>query len=75
MCSSDLFPAVKEAIDKLSLETVEARVSMLPTLYVSLEGKAAQSMLKLLDVLEDHDDVQHVWSNADIPEKEIEAFA
>ena len=48
---------------------------MLPTLYVSLEGRAAQSMLKLLDLLEDHDDVQHVWSNADIDEKELEAFA
>ena len=46
---------------------------MLPTLSVSLEGKAAQSMLKLLDLIEDHDDVQHVWSNADIGDKDIEA--
>ena len=46
----------------------------LPTLYVSLEGRAAQSMLKLIDLLEDHDDVQNVWSNADIDEKELEAF-
>ena len=42
---------------------------------MSLEGQPAQSMLKLLDLLEDHDDVQHVWSNADIDEKELEAFA
>jgi transcriptional/translational regulatory protein YebC/TACO1 len=42
---------------------------------VSLEGRAAQSMLKLLDLLEDHDDVQHVWSDMDVDEKELEAFA
>jgi YebC/PmpR family DNA-binding regulatory protein len=74
LSTPDAFPAVKEAIEKLSIETAEARVSMLPTLYVSLEGRAAQSMLKLIDLLEDHDDVQNVWSNADIDEKELEAF-
>ena len=74
LSTPDAFPAVKEAIEKLKIETAEARVSMLPTLYVSLEGRPAQSMLKLLDLLEDHDDVQNVWSNADIDEKELEAF-
>jgi len=75
LSTPEAFPSVKEAIENLSIEMVEARVSMLPTLYVSLEGRPAQSMLKLLDLLEDHDDVQHVWSNADIDEKELEAFA
>jgi YebC/PmpR family DNA-binding regulatory protein len=74
LSTPDAFPAVKEAIEQLKIETAEARVSMLPTLYVSLEGRAAQSMLKLIDLLEDHDDVQNVWSNADIDEKELEAF-
>ncbi len=69
------FPAVKEAVEKLGIETVSAQVAMLPKNYVSLEGKAAQSMLKLLDLIEDHDDVQHVWSNMDVDEKELEAFA
>ena len=71
----DTFPAVKEAVEKLGIETVSAQVAMLPKNYVSLEGKAAQSMLKLLDLIEDHDDVQHVWSNMDVDEKELEAFA
>ncbi|MCX6550945.1 MAG: YebC/PmpR family DNA-binding transcriptional regulator [Acidobacteria bacterium] len=75
LSSPDVFPAVKEAIEKLGIATESAQISMLPTLYVSLEGRSAQSMLKLLDLLEDHDDVQHVWSNADIDEKELEAFA
>jgi len=71
----DTFPAVKEAVEKLGIEPASAQVAMLPKNYVSLEGKAAQSMLKLLDLLEDHDDVQHVWSNMDVDEKELEAFA
>jgi YebC/PmpR family DNA-binding regulatory protein len=75
LTAPDVFPTVKDAIDKMGIETASAEVSMLPTLYVSLEGRAAQSMIKLLDLLEDHDDVQHVWSNADIDEKELEAFA
>jgi YebC/PmpR family DNA-binding regulatory protein len=75
LTAPDAFPAVKEAIDKLGIETASAQVSMLPNLYVPLEGKSAQSMLKLLDLLEDHDDVQHVWSNMDVDEKELEAFA
>jgi YebC/PmpR family DNA-binding regulatory protein len=74
LSTPDAFPAVKDALDKLSIETLEARVSYLPTLYVPLEGRPAQSMLKLMELLEDHDDVQHVWSNADIDEKELEAF-
>ena len=40
---------------------------------VKLEGKDAQQMLKLMEALDDHDDVQHVWANFDIEEKEIEA--
>ena len=71
----DAFPAVKEAVEKLGIQTESAQVAMLPKNYVSLEGRAAQSMLKLLDLLEDHDDVQHVWSNMDVDEKELEAFA
>jgi transcriptional/translational regulatory protein YebC/TACO1 len=48
-------------------------VSMIPQNYVKLEGKVAQQMVKLMDALDDQDDVQHVWSNFDISEKEIEA--
>lgn len=74
LTAPEAYLAVKEAIDKLGIEVVSAEVSMLPKNMVSIEGKTAQSCLKLLDLLEDHDDVQHVWSNADIPEKELEAF-
>jgi YebC/PmpR family DNA-binding regulatory protein len=74
LTAPEVFIPVKDAIDKLGIETSSAQVSWLPKNMVSVEGKAAQSVLKLLDMIEDHDDVQHVWSDADIPEKEIEAF-
>ena len=67
------FPAVQEAVKGLGIEPATAQVSMVPQNYVKLEGKAAQQMVKLMEALEDHDDVQHVWSNFDISEKEIEA--
>jgi YebC/PmpR family DNA-binding regulatory protein len=75
LSAPDALPGVKEAVQKLGIETVSAQVAMLPKNYISLEGRSAQSMLKLLDLLEDHDDVQHVWSNMDVDEKELEAFA
>jgi YebC/PmpR family DNA-binding regulatory protein len=67
------FPAVNEAVKALGIEPATAQVSMIPQNYVKLEGKAAQQMVKLMEALEEHDDVQHVWSNFDISEKEIEA--
>ena len=75
LSAPEAFPVVKDAVEKLGIETLSAQVAMLPKNFVSLEGRSAQSMLKLLDLLEDHDDVQHVWSNVDIDEKELEAFA
>jgi transcriptional/translational regulatory protein YebC/TACO1 len=60
-------------VKKLGVEPASAQVAMLPQNYVKLEGKTAQSMVRLMDALDDHDDVQHVWSNFDIEEKEIEA--
>jgi YebC/PmpR family DNA-binding regulatory protein len=64
---------VREAVKKLGVEPASAQVAMLPQNYIKLEGKTAQQMVKLMDALDDHDDVQHVWSNFDIEEKEIEA--
>jgi YebC/PmpR family DNA-binding regulatory protein len=69
----DVFAAVNDAVKALGIEPATAQVSMIPQNYVKLEGKPAQQMVKLMEALEDHDDVQHVWSNFDISEKEIEA--
>ena len=73
LTSPDGFHAVREAVEAKGIETVSAAVAMIPETYVTLTGKEATQMVKLMEAIEDHDDVQHVWSNADIEEKEIEA--
>jgi len=69
----DAFQAVLEAVKALGIEPDAAEISMIPQNYVKLEGKPAQQMIKLMEALDDQDDVQHVWSNFNIEEKEIEA--
>jgi YebC/PmpR family DNA-binding regulatory protein len=69
----ELFEAVRDAVKSLGLEPASASVAMIPQNYVKLQGKDAQQMLRLMEALDDHDDVQHVWANFDIEEKEIEA--
>ena len=73
LSTPEAFPAVRDAVKQLGVEPASAEVSMIPQNYVKLEGKPAQQMVKLMEALDDHDDVQHVWSNFDISEKEIEA--
>ncbi len=67
--------AVLEAIHKAGIETVAAQIAMIPKNTVKLEGKNAGGMLKLAEALEEHEDVQNVYSNFDIDEKEMEALA
>jgi YebC/PmpR family DNA-binding regulatory protein len=67
--------AVLEAIQKAGIATESAEIGMLPKNLVRLEGKNASGMLRLSEALEEHDDVQNVYSNFDIDEKELEALA
>ena len=66
------FEAVKEALDKMNLRYVLAEITMLPKSTVKLEDKQAEQMLRLMDSLEDSEDVQRVYSNFDIPEETLE---
>jgi len=72
ICAPSALETVREAVKKVA-EPASAEVAMLPQNLVKLEGKPAQQMMRLMDALDDHDDVQKVWSNFDIEEKEIEA--
>ena len=67
--------AVLQAIKKAGVEPEEAEVGKYADTSVTLEGPKAQQMLKLMETLEDQDDVQNVWANFDISEKEMEALA
>jgi len=69
----DAFEPVRDAVKALGIEPASAEVAMVPQNYIRLEGSEARSMLKLHEMLDDHDDVQHIWANFDIDEKEIEA--
>ena len=71
--SPESFEGVRDAVKQMGVEPASAEVAMIPQNYVKLQGKDAQVMLKLMEALDDHDDVQHVWANFDIEEKEIEA--
>ncbi len=70
----DDFEAVKEALETAGVPIVDSEVTMLPQNYVSLEGKEAETMLKLMDALDDNDDVQKVYTNADIPDEVMESL-
>jgi YebC/PmpR family DNA-binding regulatory protein len=67
--------AVQDALQKAGIPTVSAAVAMVPKNTVQVEGKNAAAMLRLTEALEEHDDVQNVFSNFDIDEKEMEALA
>ena len=69
------FEAVREAVKAAGVEPASAEIAMVPQNYVKLTGNEAKTMLKLFEAVDDHDDVQHVWANFDIEEKEIEALA
>jgi len=64
---------VVHALKENQIEPAVAEVSMIPQNYIRLEGKSAQQMVRLIEALEEHDDVQHVYSNFDLEEKELEA--
>jgi YebC/PmpR family DNA-binding regulatory protein len=66
---------VIKAIEAAGLKHEDGSIAMVPKNLVKLEGKNASGMLRLHEALEDHDDVQNVYSNFDIDEKELEAMA
>jgi YebC/PmpR family DNA-binding regulatory protein len=67
--------AVIEAIQKAGIPTESAEIAMIPKNLMKLEGKNASGMLRLSEALEEHDDVQNVYSNFDVDEKELQALA
>ncbi len=66
--------AVRKALEQMNLSVASAELSMVPKTMVELEEKTAMQTLKLLDKLEDLDEVQHVSSNADFPDTILEQY-
>jgi YebC/PmpR family DNA-binding regulatory protein len=71
----EAFERVKDALDAAKIAIAGAAVSMVPQNTLSLAGAQAEQTLKLLDELEDHDDVQEVASNIDISQEELERLS
>ena len=71
----DAFESVREALSKAGVTPESAEIAWVPQNYIKLTGSAAQQMLKLVEGLEEHDDIQHVFANFDIDEKELAVMA
>jgi YebC/PmpR family DNA-binding regulatory protein len=71
----DDFEAVVNALQENNIEIAASNLGYIPQNYVKLEGKQAQQLLRLMEELEDHDDVQNVWANFDIDEEEIAKYS
>jgi YebC/PmpR family DNA-binding regulatory protein len=67
--------AIQKALEKAGIPTEQAEIAMVAKNTVKLEGKNAQSMQKLFDALDEHDDVQNVYGNYEVDEAEVEAMA
>ncbi len=68
------FDQVKEAIENAGLSYDLAQITMLPKTMVNVEGKTAQQVLDLIDALEEHDDVQEVYSNFEVADEVLESL-
>jgi YebC/PmpR family DNA-binding regulatory protein len=67
----EAFEPVREAVTKAGIAIASAEVGWVPQNYIKLTGSQAQQMVRLIELLEEHDDIQHVYANFDIDEKEL----
>jgi YebC/PmpR family DNA-binding regulatory protein len=67
------YAAIREALDERGVELEASQLAMLPQSTVKLEADDAGNVLRLVEALEDHEDVQHVWSNFDVDEQVLAA--
>ena len=71
-CQINDLPKIKQALEAKKVPIVNAEMTMLPSTYVKVTGDPVKSLLNLMEGLEDHEDVQHVYANFDIPDEELE---
>jgi YebC/PmpR family DNA-binding regulatory protein len=71
--SPENFEQVRQALEKNNIPTVEGKLGQIPANYVTLEENKAKAMIRLMEMLDDQDDVQNVWTNGDIPEEMMES--
>jgi YebC/PmpR family DNA-binding regulatory protein len=75
LTAPDQLESVKDALEQAKITPASAEVTMMPSTTTSISGKQAEQMVRLLEALEDHDDVQRVSSNMDIAAEELEKLS
>jgi transcriptional/translational regulatory protein YebC/TACO1 len=70
-----MFEQVKKAMDDKGIKYIKGEVTMIPQNEVRLDADKAVQMLKLMEKMEDNDDVQHAYANFDIPDDIMEKFS
>ena len=75
LCEPSIYETVLEAVKKAGIKPEVAEIGMIPQNYIKLEGNQVNTMVRLLEALEDGDDVQHVYSNVDFDQAQLEAVA
>lgn len=75
LCDPGSFEAVKEGLDKVGLKPSSAEIAAVPSTTVAVAGHEAESLFRLMGLLEDHDDVQHVWGNFDVDDSVLERLS
>jgi YebC/PmpR family DNA-binding regulatory protein len=74
-CAPTNFEKVKQAIEAKGIKAQDAEVTMIPSSTIKVSGNEAKQLLSLIDTLEDHDDVQQVYANFDIPDELMDSIA
>jgi len=75
LTTPEQFEAVKEAVESAGITPASAEITMMPSSTTAISGKPAEQMIRLLEMLDDHDDVQRVSSNMDIAAEELERLS
>ena len=70
LSAPELHHQILEAFGKAGIETVSAEIAMIPKNLVAVDAKHAGSLMKMMETMEEHDDVQNVWTNADFGDAE-----
>ena len=75
LCDPSSYESVLEAVKAAGIAPENSEVGMIPDNYIKLTGHQASTMIRLMEAVEDQDDVKHVYSNFDIDQKEMEEVA
>ncbi len=68
----EAFEQVRQVLEKNKIPTVEAKLGMIPANYIKLDEQKSKQMMRLMEMLDDQDDVQNVYTNFDIPDELLE---